>query len=54
MQTVEFDRGCFSCALSDTERPELFVIATEWNGFERMFTGPRMGVVAAVDTKANS
>lgn len=54
MQTVEFDRGCFSCALSGTERPELFVVATEWNGFERMFTGPRTGVVAAVDTKANS
>jgi sugar lactone lactonase YvrE len=49
LHSVQLDRGCFSCALSTGEQPELFVIATEWNGFEHMFQGPPTGIVVAID-----
>jgi len=45
LDQVEVDRGCFSCAVSDDGT--LFIVATEWHGFEQMFTGPRTGRVLA-------
>lgn len=52
LQTVDVDRGCFSCTLSGGQRPQLFMVATEWRGFEHMFDGPRTGVVFAVEAPA--
>jgi sugar lactone lactonase YvrE len=45
LDQVEVDRGCFSCAVSDDGT--LFIVATEWHGFEQMFTDPRTGRVLA-------
>ena len=36
LQTVELDRGCFSCALGGPDRTTLFMVATNWRGTERM------------------
>ena len=54
LQTVDVDRGCFSCTLSRGQRPQLFMVATEWCGFEHMFDGPRTGVVFAADAPASA
>src|SRR3984893_9507760 len=45
LQTIELDRGCFACALGGADRRTLFMIATEWNGPEKMFSEPRTGQV---------
>jgi sugar lactone lactonase YvrE len=45
LQTIELDRGCFACALGGADRRTLFMMATQWNGPENMFTGPRTGQV---------
>ncbi len=52
LETIELDRGCFACALGGPERRTLFMMATEWNGPESMFTGPRTGEVRAVEAPA--
>ena len=36
LQTIQLDRGCFSCALGGTNRTTLFMVATHWRGTERM------------------
>jgi sugar lactone lactonase YvrE len=36
LETVEVDRGCFSCTLGGTERKTLFIVAAEWLGWARM------------------
>lgn len=36
LQTVQLDRGCFSCALGGPDRTTLFMAATQWRGTERM------------------
>ena len=36
LQTIQLDRGCFSCALGGTNRTTLFMVATPWRGIERM------------------
>jgi sugar lactone lactonase YvrE len=48
LQTIELDRGCFACALGGPGGTTLFMMATEWNGPEGMFTGPRTGQVLTV------
>jgi sugar lactone lactonase YvrE len=52
LQTVELDRGCFACALGGLDRRTLFMMATVWNGPERMFAQPRTGQVLAVEAPA--
>lgn len=52
LQTIELDRGCFACALGGPDRRTLFMMATEWNGPERMFAEPRTGQVLAVEAPA--
>jgi sugar lactone lactonase YvrE len=52
LQTIELDRGCFACALGGPDRKTLFMMATEWNGPEKMFAGPRTGQVLTVDAPA--
>lgn len=48
LQTVDADRGCFSCALGGPDGATLFVAATEWRGFEQMFSPPATGQLLAV------
>jgi sugar lactone lactonase YvrE len=52
LQTIELDRGCFACALGGADRRTLFMIATEWNGPEKMFSEPRTGQVLATQAPA--
>jgi sugar lactone lactonase YvrE len=52
LQTIELDRGCFACALGGADRRTLFMMATEWNGPEKMFQGPRTGQVLSVEAPA--
>jgi sugar lactone lactonase YvrE len=33
LDRIEFDRGCFSCALGGPDGKTLFVAAREWAGF---------------------
>jgi sugar lactone lactonase YvrE len=52
LDTVEHDRGCFSCALGGPERKTLFVVAQEWRGIEQMADGERTGRVLAIPAPA--
>ena len=52
LQTIDLDRGCFACALGGTDNRTLFMMATEWRGFEGMEGGPRTGQVLMVDAPA--
>jgi len=52
LQTIDLDRGCFACALGGPDRSTLFMIATEWNGPEKMFAGPRTGQVLTAEAPA--
>jgi sugar lactone lactonase YvrE len=52
LQTIELDRGCFACALGGPDRRTLFMMATQWNGPERMFAGPPTGQVLTAATPA--
>src|SRR5262249_2858013 len=54
LQTVEFDRGCFSCALGGSGRKTLFILATEWRGMDRIaeVAAARTGQVVVVDAPA--
>ena len=45
VRVIELDRGCFACALGGEDRRTLCMMATEWNGPQGMFTGPRTGQV---------
>jgi sugar lactone lactonase YvrE len=36
LQTIQLDRGCFSCALGGPSRTTLFMVATNWRGTEGM------------------
>ena len=35
LQTIQLDRGCFSCVLGGPDRTTLFMVATNWRGTER-------------------
>jgi sugar lactone lactonase YvrE len=50
LQTIELDRGGFSCALGGRDRRTLFIVAQEWGGTANMATGPRTGQVLTVET----
>jgi sugar lactone lactonase YvrE len=52
LQTIELDRGCFACALGGADRKTLFMVATEWNGPEKMFAEPRTGQVLTAPAPA--
>jgi sugar lactone lactonase YvrE len=45
LERIDLDRGGFACALGGSERRTLFIVATEWNGPESMFSDPRTGQV---------
>jgi sugar lactone lactonase YvrE len=50
LQTIELDRGGFSCALGGRDRRTLFIVAQEWGGTAKMRGGPRTGEVLTVET----
>ena len=45
LQTVQLDRGCFSCALGGPDRTTLFMVATHWRGTEGMAEASQTGQV---------
>lgn len=47
LDTVNLDRGCFSCALGGPDGKTLLVLAAGWRGAKKMFEGPRTGQVLA-------
>ena len=48
-ETRPFDLFGFSCALGGPEGRTLFMVASEWNGFENIGKGPRTGRVSTVE-----
>jgi sugar lactone lactonase YvrE len=48
LQTVQLDRGCFSCALGGADRRTLFMIAMQWSGVEASGGPERTGAVLSV------
>ena len=52
LQSIELDRGCFSCALGGPSGQTLFMIATEWTGSGGMGQGPRSGQVLTTHAPA--
>ncbi len=49
LQTINVDRGCFACMLGGTDRRTLFIMASEWHGFEKMMDGLGTGQVLMVE-----
>ena len=49
LQTVEADRGCFSCALGGPQGRTLFIVAREWHGGAAMRAGDGTGQVLSVE-----
>ncbi len=43
LQTIQLDRGCFSCALGGPNRTTLFMAATHWRGTDRMGDASQTG-----------
>ena len=43
LQTIQLDRGCFSCALGGPARTTLFMVATHWRGTRAMTDESRTG-----------
>jgi sugar lactone lactonase YvrE len=52
LQTVNLDRGCFSCALGGTEGRTLFIVAQQWSGTAGMDSGARTGQVVTIEAPA--
>ena len=52
LQTIQLDRGCFSCALGGTNRTTLFMPATHWRGTERMADESRTGQLLTAQVPA--
>jgi len=52
LQTIQLDRGCFSCALGGPNRTTLFMVATQWRGAERMTDRSRSGQLLTAQAPA--
>ena len=52
LQTVEIDRGCFSCALGGTDGTTLFIMAQNWGGTTGMDSAARTGQVITIEAPA--
>jgi sugar lactone lactonase YvrE len=48
LQTINLDRGCFSCALGGPDMKTLFMVATEWRGPAHIADGPRTGQILSL------
>ena len=49
MQTVETDRGAFSCILGGPERRTLFIVGQDWKGPASVSAGEHTGQVVAIE-----
>jgi sugar lactone lactonase YvrE len=49
LQTVDLDRGAFSCMLGGPEGTTLFMLTAQWRGFEHMLSPDRTGQVSIAD-----
>jgi sugar lactone lactonase YvrE len=49
LDTIDLDRGGFSCALGGRDMRTLFMVATEWRGPAHMADGPRTGQILTVE-----
>ena len=52
LQTIQLDRGCFSCALGGTDRTTLFMAATQWHSSERTTDTSRTSQLLAIQAPA--
>jgi sugar lactone lactonase YvrE len=52
LQTIQLDRGCFSCALGGSDRTTLFMVATQWHGTEHLTDGSRTGQLLTAQAPA--
>jgi sugar lactone lactonase YvrE len=49
IQTVETDRGAFSCILGGPDRQTLYIVGQNWKGTAGLGAGARTGQVVAID-----
>jgi sugar lactone lactonase YvrE len=49
LQTIDLDRGCFSCALGGTDGTTLFMVAQKWGGTAGMDPDVRTGQVLTAE-----
>jgi sugar lactone lactonase YvrE len=49
LETIDLDRGGFSCALGGVNMRTLFIVATEWRGMEHMSDGPRTSQILTAE-----
>ena len=49
LQTINLDRGCFSCALGGADMKTLCMVATEWRGPAQMMAEPRTGQILTIE-----
>jgi len=49
LQTIDLDRGGFSCALGGSDGRTLFIVGQEWSGLENGEFATRTGQVVTVE-----
>jgi sugar lactone lactonase YvrE len=49
LDTIELDRGCFSCALGGPDRRTLFMVTREWRGLDDVGAEQRTGQIVTVN-----
>ncbi|WP_040446792.1 SMP-30/gluconolactonase/LRE family protein [Ktedonobacter racemifer] len=52
LQVIHLDRGCFACMLGGENKQTLFLMVTEWRGFENMVDQARTGMVLTTHAPA--
>ena len=52
LQTIDLDRGCFSCTLGGADGRTLFLVAADWAGPDGMLSGTPTGQVLTVEAPA--
>jgi sugar lactone lactonase YvrE len=54
LETVDIDRGAFSCVLGGSDGQQLFVAASIWRGFESMISDARDGRILVARSPATT
>ncbi|WP_020389344.1 SMP-30/gluconolactonase/LRE family protein [Kribbella catacumbae] len=49
LETIDLDRGVFSCMLGGPDGTTLFMLSAQWRGFEHMLSPERTGLVSTVE-----
>jgi sugar lactone lactonase YvrE len=52
LETVDLDRGAFSCMLGGPDGTTLYMLSAQWRGFEHMLSPDRTGLVSTVEVSA--